>query len=150
MSDERAQVVDEEVDNVDAYKRELELGDEIREEARLRDYALKERVAARYNKKVMRITFLKNDLVLFRNDIGISKHGEGKLAANWKDLFRIAEVLGKSYYKIAILQGADLARSWHACDLKKSGKVTRNQHVDTEETTNSLRQPTCGWLTSDV
>ncbi|MED6121526.1 hypothetical protein PIB30_031057 [Stylosanthes scabra] len=93
--------------------------DEIREEARLRDYALKERVAARYNKKVMRITFLKNDLVLLRNDIRIPKPGEGKLTANWKDLFRIAEVLGKSYYKVAILQGADLARSRHACDLKK-------------------------------
>ncbi|MED6179693.1 hypothetical protein PIB30_003017 [Stylosanthes scabra] len=99
MSDERARVVDREVDNVEACKRELELGDEIQEEARLRDYALKERVKTRYNRKVMRITFLKNDLVLLRNDIGISKPGEGKLAANSKDPFRIAEALGKSYYE---------------------------------------------------
>ncbi|MED6125484.1 hypothetical protein PIB30_068953 [Stylosanthes scabra] len=47
----------------------------------------------------MRITFLKNNLVLLRNDIGIPKHGKGKLAVDWKDPFRIAEVLGKSYYK---------------------------------------------------
>ncbi|MED6222239.1 hypothetical protein PIB30_062437 [Stylosanthes scabra] len=112
-------VVGEEVDNVEASKRELELGEEIREEAQLRDYALKERVATRYNKKVMRITFLKNNLALLRNDIGIPKHGKGKLAVDWKDPFKIAEVLGKNYYKAAILQGADLARSWHACELKK-------------------------------
>ncbi|MED6188914.1 hypothetical protein PIB30_090563, partial [Stylosanthes scabra] len=77
-------VVGEEVDNVEACKR---------------DYALKKTVATRYNKKVMRITFLKNNLVLLRNDTRIPKHGKGKLTVDWKDPFRIAEVLGKSYYK---------------------------------------------------
>ncbi|MED6181523.1 hypothetical protein PIB30_020093 [Stylosanthes scabra] len=40
-----------EADNAEICRSELELGEEVREEARLREAALKERVAVRYNKK---------------------------------------------------------------------------------------------------
>ncbi|XP_015967214.1 uncharacterized protein LOC107490929 [Arachis duranensis] len=67
---------------------EKDLVDEAREMAHLSEAALKQRVALRYNAKVLGREFEQNDLVLRRNDIGVPTHGEGKLAANWEGPYR--------------------------------------------------------------
>ncbi|MED6191327.1 hypothetical protein PIB30_115335, partial [Stylosanthes scabra] len=51
-----------EVDNIEVCNTELELSEEIREEARVREAALKQRVANRYNMKVIRRSFVQDDL----------------------------------------------------------------------------------------
>ncbi|XP_057760865.1 uncharacterized protein LOC130981281 [Arachis stenosperma] len=61
-----------EVDNVQGHKEELELLPEVREQAQIREAALKQRMTNRYNKKVIRKSFTADDLVLIRNDIGIN------------------------------------------------------------------------------
>ncbi|XP_016178105.1 uncharacterized protein LOC107620464 [Arachis ipaensis] len=61
---------------------EKDLVDETREKAHLSKVALKQRMALRYNTKVLKKEFEQNDLVLRRNDIGLPTQGEGKLAAN--------------------------------------------------------------------
>ncbi|XP_057757299.1 uncharacterized protein LOC130976443 [Arachis stenosperma] len=76
----------DEAGNIRGHKEELELLPEVREQAQIRGEALKQRMANRYNKKVIRRSFTPNDLVLIKNDIGVNKSGEGKLAANWKGL----------------------------------------------------------------
>ncbi|XP_057724147.1 uncharacterized protein LOC130940113 [Arachis stenosperma] len=93
----------DEVGNIKGHKEELEQLPEVREQAQIREAALKQRVTNRYNKKVIRRSFIPNDLVLIRNDIGVNKSGEGKLAANWKGSYKISEVLGKGYYKVTDL-----------------------------------------------
>ncbi|XP_015934188.1 uncharacterized protein LOC107460344 [Arachis duranensis] len=72
----------DEVGNVQGYKQELELLPEIREQAQIKEAVLKQRMTNRYNKKVIRRSFAPNDLILIRNDIGVNKSGDGKLAAN--------------------------------------------------------------------
>ncbi|XP_016173755.1 uncharacterized protein LOC107616294 [Arachis ipaensis] len=108
-----------EVGNIQGHKKELELLPEVREQAQIREAALKQRMTNRYNKKVIRKSFAPNDLVLIRNDIGVNKSGEGKLAANWKGSYKISEVLGKGYYKVTDLSGTELPRSLHACNMKR-------------------------------
>ena len=56
--------------NDNAIAVELDLVDEVRATAHLRDLAAKQLLAARYNRKVNPWSFKKNDLVLRRADIG--------------------------------------------------------------------------------
>ncbi|KAL4293589.1 hypothetical protein AHAS_Ahas18G0143200 [Arachis hypogaea] len=93
--------------NSQAQKKELNLLPKVREKARIREEALKRRMALRYNRKVIKQSFATNDLILIQNDIGAGKSGEEKLSANWKGPYRVAEVLGKGYYKVANLQGRE-------------------------------------------
>ena len=85
----------DEVGNIRGHKEELDLLPEVRENAQIREAALKQRMTTRYNKKVIRRTFAIDDLVLIRNDIGVNKSGEGKLAVNWKGPYKISEILEK-------------------------------------------------------
>ncbi|XP_072071981.1 uncharacterized protein [Arachis hypogaea] len=101
----------DEVGNIQVHKEELELLPEVREQAQIREAALKQRMTNKYNKRIIRRTFTSDDLVLIRNDIGINKSGEGKLAANWKGPYKISEVLGKEYYKVTDLSDTELPRS---------------------------------------
>ncbi|XP_057740673.1 uncharacterized protein LOC130957845 [Arachis stenosperma] len=71
-----------EVGNIKGHKEELELLPEVREGAHIREAALKQRMTNRYNQKFIQRSFAPDDLVLIRNDIGVNKSGEGKLAAN--------------------------------------------------------------------
>ncbi|XP_072094177.1 uncharacterized protein [Arachis hypogaea] len=61
---------------------EKDLIDEAREMTHLTETVLKQRVALRYNAKVLKREFEPNYLVLRCNDIGLLTPGEGKLAAN--------------------------------------------------------------------
>ena len=105
--------------NSQLQREELDLLPEIRERARIREEALKRRMALRYNRKVVQQSFANNDLILIRNDIGTSRSGEGKLAANWKGPYQVTKVLGKGYYRVSELEGRELPRSWHACNLRR-------------------------------
>ncbi|XP_020997079.1 uncharacterized protein LOC110280405 [Arachis duranensis] len=60
-------------------------GRRINGNAHLSETALKQRIALRYNARVLRRSFELNDLVLRRNNVGLPTLGEGKLATNWKD-----------------------------------------------------------------
>ncbi|XP_020963855.1 uncharacterized protein LOC110265278 [Arachis ipaensis] len=61
---------------------EKDLVDEAREMAHLSETALKQRMALRYNAKVLKKEFERDDLVLRRNDIEAPTPREGKLTAN--------------------------------------------------------------------
>ena len=105
--------------NSQLQREELDLLPEIREIARIREEALKRRMASRYNQKVVPRGFAENDLILIQNDIRTTRPGEGKLAANWKGPYRVIEVLGKGYYRLSELDGRELPRSWHASNLRR-------------------------------
>jgi len=67
--------------NAANLREELEFVDEVRSEAALRETTLKQKIAARHNKKVIKREFEVGDLVLRRNQ---KDSEEGKLAANWE------------------------------------------------------------------
>nr|XP_025670582.1 uncharacterized protein LOC112770442 [Arachis hypogaea] len=98
---------------------EKDIVDETREMAHLSETALKQRIALRYNTKVLRREFEERDLVLRRNDVGLPNPREGKLAANWEGPYRIKEVLGKGAYKLEKLDGKEIPRTWNAGNLRR-------------------------------
>nr|XP_029148313.1 uncharacterized protein LOC114925206 [Arachis hypogaea] len=98
---------------------EKDLIEETREMAHLTETALKQRIALRYNAKVLKRDFEERDLVLRRNDIGVPTPGEGKLATNWEGPYRVREVLGKGAYKLEKLDGKEIPRTWNAGNLKR-------------------------------
>ncbi|XP_072088114.1 uncharacterized protein [Arachis hypogaea] len=98
---------------------EKDLVDEAREMAHLTEVALKQSIALRYNAKVLKSEFEKDDLVLRCNDIGLATQGEGKLAANWEGPYRVREVLGKGAYKLEKLDGREIPRTWNAGNLRR-------------------------------
>nr|XP_025622853.1 uncharacterized protein LOC112715283 [Arachis hypogaea] len=98
---------------------EKDLIDEAREMAHLTETALKQRMALRYNTKVLKREFELNDLVLRRNDIGLPTPGVGKLAANWEGPYRIKKVMGKGAFKLERLNGKEVPRTWNADNLRR-------------------------------
>ncbi|XP_029148809.1 uncharacterized protein [Arachis hypogaea] len=98
---------------------EKDLIEETREMAHLTETALKQRIALRYNAKVLKRDFEERDLVLRRNNIGVPTPGEGKLAVNWEGPYRVREVLGKGAYKLEKLDGKEIPRTWNAGNLKR-------------------------------
>ena len=66
----------------ECIREEIDLSSEAREMAHIREKALKQRVAKRYNSSVVPRKFDKGDLVLHRANIGPLTLGHRKQAAN--------------------------------------------------------------------
>ncbi|XP_057745072.1 uncharacterized protein LOC130962933 [Arachis stenosperma] len=98
---------------------EKDLIDEAREMAHLTETALKQRIALRYDTKVLKRDFEPDDLVLRRNDIGSPTPGEGKLAANWEGPYRVKKVMGKGAFKLERLDGKEVPRTWNVDNLRR-------------------------------
>ncbi|XP_072060205.1 uncharacterized protein [Arachis hypogaea] len=98
---------------------EKDLADETREMAHLTEAAIKQRIALRYNGKVLKRSLGEGNLVLRRNDIGPPIPGEGKLAANWEGPYKVREVLVKGGYKLEKLDGNEVPRTWNMANLRR-------------------------------
>ncbi|XP_015934190.1 uncharacterized protein LOC107460346 [Arachis duranensis] len=88
-----------------------DLVDETKQMAHLTEIAIKQRIALRYNNKVLKRSLGEGDLVLRRNDIGPPTPGEGKLATNWAVPYGVRKVLGKGAYKLERLDGSEVPRT---------------------------------------
>ncbi|XP_072073960.1 uncharacterized protein [Arachis hypogaea] len=98
---------------------EKDLADKAREMANLSEIALKQRMALRYNTKVLKREFEQNDLVLQRNNNELPTQGEDKLAVNWEGSYRVKEVIDKGAYKLEKLDGKEVSRTWNAGNLRR-------------------------------
>ena len=92
----------------------LDLLDEVREEARVKAEAVKRRIERRYNSKVMPRRFREGDLVMRKAH---QSEMENKLSPKWTGPFR-AEVLGNGAYRLETLEGGAIPRTWNATHLK--------------------------------
>ena len=63
---------------------ELDLVEEDREKARIKNEAIKQQMARKYNKKVSPQEFEEGELVLRKVELQRKPQGEGKLAPNWE------------------------------------------------------------------
>ncbi|XP_072055920.1 uncharacterized protein [Arachis hypogaea] len=98
---------------------EKDLVDETRKMAHLSETTLKQRMALRYNARVLKREFEPNNLVLRRNDVGLPTPGERKLAGNWEGSYMIKEVVGTGAYKLERLDGKEVPRTWNARKLRR-------------------------------
>jgi hypothetical protein len=106
-------------DNQERLREELDLVDEVREFARLTEMSRKQRVAQRYNARVVKHEFTIGDLVLRRASIGLKNAKDGKLAANWEGPYQVIRSTRKCTYALETLQGRELPRTFNVEDLRR-------------------------------
>ena len=93
----------------------LDLLDEISEQARIKLKALKRRVELRQRTKVKPWQFQVTDLVMRKVH---PYQLENKLSPKWTGPFHVVEVLGNGAYKLETLEGGPIPRTWNAANLK--------------------------------
>ncbi|XP_068503720.1 uncharacterized protein [Phaseolus vulgaris] len=93
----------------------IDLLDEVREEACIKAEALKRRVEYKYNSKLRPRQFQVVDLVMRKAH---PYQLENKLSPKWTDPFRVTEALGNGAYKLETLEGGTIPRTWNGANLK--------------------------------
>lgn len=93
----------------------LDLLDEMREMAHLKEVAGKQHAARRYNTKVVPRSMKVGDLVLKR---AMKLPTDGKLGPNWDGPYRICTVVGKGSYQLKELSGRPVPRNWNVVNLR--------------------------------
>ncbi|GAU34822.1 hypothetical protein TSUD_394480 [Trifolium subterraneum] len=102
--------------NDELLREELDLVEELRTRASLREATLKQKIAARHDKRVIKREFEVGSLVLRRN---LKDSREGKLAANWEGLYRVRAKTENGAYHLEDLYGKEIPRTWNAEKLKQ-------------------------------
>ena len=102
-------------DSNEERRMNLDLLDEVKEEARMKAEAGKRRVERRYNSKVRPRQFRGGDLVMRKTH---QYEMEIKLSPKWTGPFRITEALGNGAYRLETLEGGAIPRTWNATHLK--------------------------------
>ena len=93
----------------------LDLLDEVREEARVKAEVVKRRVECNYNSRMRPRQFRDGDLVMRKAH---QYEMENKLSPKWTGPFRITEALGNGAYRLETLEGGAIPRTWNATHLK--------------------------------
>ncbi|XP_071713609.1 uncharacterized protein [Rutidosis leptorrhynchoides] len=96
----------------------LDLLEERREAAVIREASYKRMIEGYYNKRVKPSTFKVGEYVLRLNSASKVEYEE-KLGPNWEGPYVIAQVLGKGSYKLETTTGKPIPRAWNATNLKK-------------------------------
>ncbi|CAJ2666983.1 unnamed protein product [Trifolium pratense] len=112
----RTEVPLEGEDNHEMLREELDLLEELRDGAALREAILKQKIAKRHDKRVVKREFDVGTLVLRRNQ---KDSREGKLAANWEGPYRVRAKTENGAYYLEDLYGKEIPRPWNAEKLKQ-------------------------------
>ncbi|RDX78443.1 Tf2-8, partial [Mucuna pruriens] len=102
--------------NEDELRANLDLLQEIREIAHIKEYAVKTRVARKYDRRVVYRDFQEGDLVLRKATLGAEKN---KLTPKWEGPFKIAEKVGRGAYRLEHLDRRRIPRTWNASSLRR-------------------------------
>ncbi|GJR65017.1 reverse transcriptase domain-containing protein [Tanacetum coccineum] len=104
--------------NEDERRIDLDILEERREQAAIREEKAKLKMKGYYDAKVRGVSFRPGDFVYRAND---ASHAEdtGKLGPKWEGPYEVTEALGKGAYKLRDMDGRELPRTWNICNLKK-------------------------------
>ncbi|GKA64427.1 reverse transcriptase domain-containing protein [Tanacetum coccineum] len=106
------------VQNIEALEINLDLLEEIREEAAIREAKSKAKMEKYYNAKVRNTSFKPGDLV-YRNNDASRAEDTRKPGPKWEGPYEITEALGKGAYKLKDRDEQQLPRTWNISNLKK-------------------------------
>jgi primase-polymerase (primpol)-like protein len=93
----------------------MDVIDEVREQAHIKEFAAKQRAARRYNSKVAPRDMKGGDLVL--KQVVVPTRIE-KLFPNWEGPYRIREKCSHGAYKLEELNGESAQRTWNIANLR--------------------------------
>ncbi|GJS63020.1 hypothetical protein Tco_0677584 [Tanacetum coccineum] len=106
------------VQNNEALEVNLDLLEEKREQAAIREAKSKAKMEKYYNSKVQSTSFKPEDLVYHNNDASRAED-KGKLGPKWEGPYEVTEALGKGAYRLRDRDGKQLPRTWNVSNLKK-------------------------------
>ncbi|RDX75012.1 Tf2-9, partial [Mucuna pruriens] len=101
--------------NKEELRANLDLVQEAREIAHVKEYAMKGRVARKYNRKVILRKFRTGDLVLKKITMTASKN---KLTPCWEGPFRVIDEVRQGAHKLESLEKKMLPRTWNVASLR--------------------------------
>jgi len=104
--------------NEECLKTELDLLQKMRDKAKVREEACKQRAARRYNSKTKSRSFQEGDLVWRMREEARKPAAEGKFNSNWEGPFKVKENLSNEAYRLQHLDGREVSRTWNASHLK--------------------------------
>ncbi|XP_074337410.1 uncharacterized protein LOC141674598 [Apium graveolens] len=108
----------DEVSNIEGFRTNLELLDEVRDRAveKMKNY--KEKTKLYFAKKAKIREYVVGDLVL-RDTEASDPTNQGKLQPNWEGPYTVKEVLRPGTYKLNYLSGTEVPNTWHGTRLRK-------------------------------
>ena len=104
--------------NDDEINLNLNLLEERREMAAIREAKYKKKVEQYYNQRVRPEAFKVGDFVYRKNEAS-RVEDQGKLGPNWEGPYRITEAYQHGTYKLQTMDDIEVPRTWHAINLKK-------------------------------
>ncbi|GJS57991.1 reverse transcriptase domain-containing protein [Tanacetum coccineum] len=113
----------------------LDLLEERREIAAIREARYKQHVEKYYNKKVRHVQFQVGEFVLRKNEASRAVN-TGKLGPTWEGPYKVIHAFQSGAYKLSNMEGEEIPRTWHACNLRRHmglevGSIRRIQGLDT-------------------
>ncbi|GKV49002.1 hypothetical protein SLEP1_g55776 [Rubroshorea leprosula] len=105
--------------NGQLLRENLDLVEEVREMARIRNMAHQSSVARFYNKRVRDRQFQVGDLVLRKAGLTNTYSHMGKLTPNWEGPYMVAQVNRPGSYVLADMNGRQLPFTWNVQNLRK-------------------------------
>ena len=113
----RRQMEDWNINN-ECLRTDLDLIEELREQTKIKEAAVKRRAMKRFNAKVKLRGFKEGDLVWRIRTDARKDLRHGKLASNWEGPFRIMENLHNGAYRLETLAEKAIPNTWNTSHLK--------------------------------
>ncbi|OMO89413.1 Integrase, catalytic core [Corchorus capsularis] len=115
--------------NEDELRTNLDLLEEARLTAQLRQANRSMQVSRYYNKRVRQRQFQAGDLVLRNCEASVPTSERKKLSPNLEGRYQVERVISRGAYKLRDLDGRQIPRTWNAIHLKKRHPQTA-EHLD--------------------
>ena len=96
----------------------LDLLEERREIASIREATYKQKLEKYYNSRVRPSSFKPGEYVLRLNSASKAEY-QGKLGPTWEGPYVVAEAYGNGAYKLATIFGEEVDRTWNGTNLRK-------------------------------
>lgn len=104
--------------NEEEMRLNLDLLQERREEAAIREAKYKAKVERYYNRRVRPVIFKPGEFVYRRNEAS-RVEDQRKLGPKWEGPYRVTEAYQNGSYKLYTTDDQEVPRKWHAVNLRK-------------------------------
>ncbi|GJZ57586.1 hypothetical protein Tco_0613080 [Tanacetum coccineum] len=106
-----------EAQNKEEMRLNLDLIQERRETAAIKEVKYKKKVEQYYNKRACPVSFKVRDFVYRRNKASHVEN-QGKLGPNWEGPYWVIESYVNGSYKLCMMNDRKVPRMWHAINLR--------------------------------
>ncbi|GKB11051.1 reverse transcriptase domain-containing protein [Tanacetum coccineum] len=105
-------------ENEEALKLNLNLLEERREIATIREERRKQQVEKYYNQRVHHKQFKVGKFFLRKNELS-KVENTGNLGPKWEGPYEVVKTYGTGAYKLRSMEGAEIPRTWHSSNSRK-------------------------------